>query len=84
MKYTVIWRPSAEQALTSIWLAARDRSAVTSASSGIEIALQLNPNNVGESRSSGRRIMFIYPLAVIFRVIKKDMQVRVLKVWRFG
>ena len=48
--WTVVWKPSAEQHLAAIWLAAADRKAVTAAAHKIERMLATDPENVGQVR----------------------------------
>jgi hypothetical protein len=81
MKYTVIWKPAAERQLTQLWLASGDRAAVTLAARQLDQTLQIDPEDVGESRDSGRRITFESPLGCTFSVHPVDMLVRVLRVW---
>ena len=81
MKYTVVWVGTAEQALTEIWLAAKDRNAVSAAAQSIDHALETNPLGVGESRDFGQRIVFVAPLAVIYSVRSQENLVRVRRVW---
>lgn len=54
MKYTVLWKPAAEEELTRIWLAAVDRAEATAAANRMERLLQRNPDTLGESRSGPR------------------------------
>jgi plasmid stabilization system protein ParE len=82
VKFTVIWAPPADRVLTAIWLAARDRIAVTAAARQIVHRLGTDPANAGESRDPGRRITFEGPLAVLFRVDETPYTVRILRVWR--
>jgi len=81
----VEWLQSALDELTEIWLGAesRVRLAITSASHLIELQLSTNPYEESESRPGGRRIMFVSPLAVVYR-IEHERSVIVLHVWRFG
>jgi plasmid stabilization system protein ParE len=81
MTYTVAWVPSAEQRLADIWLHAPDRDRVTRAAHDIDQRLRRDPENDGESRSNGRRILISIPLGVIFRVFPQDRLVEVLTVW---
>jgi hypothetical protein len=67
MKYRVLWLAAAEQELAQIWLNAADRSAVTSASNRIDRRLQSNPEDEGESRPNGQRIVFETPLGVLLQ-----------------
>jgi hypothetical protein len=43
MKYTVGWKPSAEQELARLWLSAPVRAAVTAAANRIDALLGSNP-----------------------------------------
>lgn len=83
MKYTVIWLPNAEQELAALWLNAPDRGAVTKAAAVMDQLLEKEPENEGESRPNGRRILFAAPLAAIYRVHSDKRQVDVLHVWQF-
>jgi hypothetical protein len=83
MSYTVDWLPDAEQSLAAAWLAARDRAAVTRAANVIDERLRHDPGNEGESRPDGRRIMFVAPLGVIFRVLPNERRVIVSHLWQF-
>jgi hypothetical protein len=80
------WQPAARDELAELWLnAATDtRREITVAAREIDLALQHSPQDVGESRSDGRRIVFAAPLAVVFEVEEPACVVRVLKVWCYG
>jgi hypothetical protein len=81
MRYTVTWVPSAEADLADIWNEANDRSEISIAANQIDAQLRFDPAGVGESRASGRRILFASPLAVIYRINHHDQIVRVTEVW---
>lgn len=83
MRYTVVWTRIAEEDLALLWTSARNRSAITEAANRIDRMLAQNPNNCGESREQGRRIVLVAPLAVTFRVSDDDRMVRVLRVWAY-
>jgi len=83
MRYSVRWKPNAEQQLAQIWLDASDRAAITSAARRIDLRLERKPTDEGESRGDGRRILFETPLGVRYRVIADDLRVEVLEIWRF-
>jgi hypothetical protein len=83
MIYTVVWQPTAEAALATLWNQAFDRAAVAKAADTIDAFLRHDPLSRGESRSKNFRILFVAPLAVHFEVVEKDRIVKVLKVWRF-
>jgi plasmid stabilization system protein ParE len=81
MKYTVEWLPKAEQELADVWLRATNRQAVTQAAIGVDNRLAISPEKQGESRPNGRRILFVRPLGVIFRVRINEGRVLILHVW---
>lgn len=83
MKFTVNWHHDAEHELTRIWLGARDRQRITAATEEIDSLLRTNPEQQGESRADGRRVLFEKPLGVVFRVLPDDLCVQVLRIWRF-
>ncbi len=83
MKFTVVYAPEAERRLIELWLDSAARRAVTAAADVIDEILASNPMEVGESRPEGMRILFMEPLAVIFRVQGEDRKVIVTEVWRF-
>jgi hypothetical protein len=66
-----------------LWLASRLRHAIRSAADQIDAALARDPNQCGESRDSGHRIMLVSPLGVLFHVDENRRQVRVLSVWGY-
>jgi hypothetical protein len=83
MKYTVVWIPTADDELATLWMKSKDREVVTSSANEIDRRLRLNPHQQGECRSQGRRILLVPPLGVVYRVNDDDRLVRVLHVWRF-
>jgi hypothetical protein len=84
MIFTVLWTPTAEQELASIWLSAEDRNAVTSAAHTIDTLLRVDPETRGESRHDTLRVLFVPPLGVDFDVVADDRIVYVLSAWSFG
>jgi hypothetical protein len=82
VRYTVVWLASAEAELATIWLSATDRDAVSRAAQQIDLLLQREPEEAGESRAEGR-ILLIAPLGVAFEVVSQKRLARVLEVWRF-
>jgi hypothetical protein len=79
--WTVAWKPSAQQDLAALWLAAADRAAVTSAANRIDSMLAANPENYGIQRFDTVRALVVPPLAVEFEVIDQDRLVWVLSAW---
>ncbi len=84
MTYQVHWRKGPLDDLASIWLGANPekRRAITRGVDAIDRSLRLNPQNVGESRSSDFRIAFCPPLAIKFQVDIAQAIVYVVHVWR--
>ena len=83
MIFTVLWVFGAEQSLAAQWLLANDRQEITAAAYRIDQALRIDPATKGESREAGRRILFEYSLAVVYRVQPDDRIVHVLEAWRY-
>ena len=82
MKYTVIWRPSAEAQLAELWTSAADREAVSAAADEIDAKLRADAVHQGESRWDATRILITPPLAIYFDVSEQDRLVAVWAVWR--
>jgi hypothetical protein len=83
MEWTVVWLPDAEAELAERWLASNDRQQITLAADQIDQQLRYNPESIGESRTSGRRILIVPPLAVFYRVLPDDRIVQVSHVRDF-
>lgn len=77
MSFIVIWKPSAERELTSLWLASRLRHVMRDAADKIDRELARDPMNYGESRGSNRRIAVEEPFVVEFEVREYDRTVYV-------
>jgi plasmid stabilization system protein ParE len=82
MTYTVVWVPSAESDLATLWVNSADRQAVAEAADRIDAALRRGAPTCGESRSGRRRVHFDPPLGVDFEFDDQDRTARVLAVWR--
>ena len=83
MNFTVTWVPDAEAELAELWMAAPERERIRLAADQIEKQLRGNPQSIGESRSGGRRILIVPPLAVTYRVLPEDRIVQVVNVRKF-
>jgi plasmid stabilization system protein ParE len=81
MIFTVVWAAAAEHELATIWLNAKDRGRVTAMAHVIDGLLRATPQNLGESRDRGRRILLHGGLAVVYEIVPADRLVRVLAVW---
>lgn len=81
----VDWSPTAQRRLASVWVAATsaERREITKAAHEIDRVLGSDPLQAGESRPKGRRVLFVAPLGVTFRVLPQRSLVRVLLVWRY-
>jgi hypothetical protein len=68
--YRVRWERRALDELARLWMQANavQRQSITAASHALDQRLGVDPHREGESRSNGRRITFVPPLAVDFRI----------------
>ncbi len=80
--FRVRWERQALNELTDAWMqgTSTQRRAVTTASHAVDLRVGSNPLTEGESRPKGRRITFISPLVVIFRVESDRETVSVIHV----
>jgi len=83
--FRVRWEETALNELAALWLAANAalRQAITTASSQIDQLLQTDPLGQSESRPDGRRILFVSPLGITFRIEEDGETVSVLRIWLF-
>ena len=79
------WERRALDEVARLWMQAdsAQRLAITAATHTIDQRLARDPHNEGESRSRGRRITFIPPLAFSFRIEPDGLTVSVLEVGLF-
>ena len=69
MKYAVVWSRRASSALAEIWLQwPGEHDDIRAAANSIDRLLSANPVEQGESRDNGRRVLFVPPLIVTYRV----------------
>jgi hypothetical protein len=83
--FRVEWLQSALDELMNLWTqgSSAQRKAITAASHALEQRLCTNPFGEGESRSQGRRITFVPPLAVTYSIEADGQTVTVLQVRMF-
>ena len=83
--FWIRWEEAALNELAALWLQAGSamREAITAAAHQIDQQLQANPYGLGESRPEGRRVLFFYPLGVLFRIEQDEQTVSVLHIWQF-
>jgi hypothetical protein len=81
--WQVTWLQPALDELTTIWTQAdsASRRAITAATHSIDQVLQADPQNQGESREEGERVLFAFPLGIAFEVDDQQSVVWVLHVW---
>ena len=82
--FRVRYTRNASNQLAAIWTDATDQNAVTVASHRIEQLLRRDPENVGEDRPNGRRVIFNAPLVVLYRVDTTANVVTVVGVSQYG
>ena len=81
MKYTVVWSRRAYSALAEIWLdRPGERDEIRRSSDSVDQLLSDSPLEQGESRDQDRRVLFLPPLVIIFRVDENSRVVRVLNI----
>jgi hypothetical protein len=80
MRYTVVWKPEADDELADLWLKSLNQRAFTGAANAIDPALRNDPAIKGEWIDEHTKELYIYPIRVLFEVDDQDRQVRVLKV----
>ena len=83
MSYDIVWDVTAYRKLEKIWHDAMPIGPAVDAFDEIERRLSESPEQEGESRAHGRRILIVAPLGVIFRVQQRIREVYVLDVWAF-
>ena len=80
----VRWKRAALDELADLWNRAESalRGEITQAANEIDHRLKADPRQEGESRPRGRRILFVLPLGISFRVSADGNTVWVLHVWQ--
>jgi hypothetical protein len=83
--FQVIWRKHALDDLAKLWIAtdAEEGRLLNAACARIDHLLERDPHNEGEGRTRGRRITFVSPLAVMFRVQADGKTVKVSRIRGF-
>jgi len=82
MSYDIVWDVRAYKKLETIWSDTTPIGPAVDAFDEIERLLSRSPEQEGESRARGRRILIVAPLGVIFRVHERLQEVHVLDVWK--
>jgi hypothetical protein len=79
----VRWEDTALNQAAALWMAADStvRQTITSAMNRIDERLRRNPSEEGESRPEDRRILFDFPLGILYRIEPTGEVVSVLRVW---
>jgi hypothetical protein len=81
MRFTLLWRPSADATLIDLWISNSDRDMIGRAADEIDSLLTTSPLDVGESRTGSTRILIVPPLGVFYDVNEADRRVTVWSVW---
>jgi hypothetical protein len=82
VKYIVDWIDEVVAKYQAIYKKATDRGAVYRAVEAIDLQLQVDPNEKGESREGNQRIFLQKPLGVVFEVDAAQRKVYVISLWR--
>ena len=81
MSYRIEWIPDALRDLAAVWLACKNRNAVTFAANEIENVLALFPNSAGELSFDTVREYTYPPSGIEFEVDEVNHVVTILSVW---
>jgi hypothetical protein len=81
-RYTDVWHLSAQDELAELWIAARDRSAITAEAHLIDVELSQDAAAKGVEVAEGLRAFFSPPLRILFSVDEGDRIVEVARVGR--
>jgi hypothetical protein len=81
VKYRVIWDQNAFRRLVKEWTSAGKPDSGIRAFDAVEELLSMDAQYQGESRDRGRRIAFVAPLGVIFRVFPDSGEVWIIDAW---
>jgi hypothetical protein len=81
--FRVAWTQTALDELADAWMKADagQRAGITTAAQFVDRILQVDPENQGESRTDGYRVLFRLPLGLVFQVDRRQSLVRVIHVW---
>ena len=80
MTYRVSWNEVATEGLQRIYDASLDQEGVLNTVTRIGLELSAQPEQAGESREAGTRILFKHPLVVWFRIDERMREVVVFEV----
>lgn len=78
MRFTLTYLPSARAELAQLWLAAKDRNAITASSDSIELTLRDDPDKKGAEVEASLRLIIVPPLVYYYLVSPED---RLATVW---
>jgi plasmid stabilization system protein ParE len=83
--YDVRWSARATEKLAELWNDGDStlRTYLTHAATEIDRQLARDAENCGESRPKGRRVLFVWPLGVLFRILPDNRTARILKIWNY-
>jgi hypothetical protein len=80
-RFTVVWSPAALRRLAELWVDnVAVRQEISDATDEIEAALADRPTSVGEPVTPIARLVVRPPVAILFRVVELDRQVRVIHI----
>jgi hypothetical protein len=79
MTYRVRWSEGATEAVQRLYDVSLDQEAVLNTVTRIGLELSAQPEQAGESREAGTRILFKYPLVVWFRIHERMKEVVVFE-----
>jgi hypothetical protein len=83
MTFSVLWTQEAFAAAKAIIDDTPDTDILEAAIRALDAELRHAPGTKGESRDSGRRILFAPPLAVTYEIHWRLNEVLILHIWKF-
>jgi mRNA-degrading endonuclease RelE of RelBE toxin-antitoxin system len=80
VRYTVVWRTDASEALTKEWLSAKQRQAVSDAADRIDQRLADSPREGALSATGDLFRLTVPPLSILYAIREDDRIVEVIAV----
>jgi mRNA-degrading endonuclease RelE of RelBE toxin-antitoxin system len=79
MRWTVVWKKSAQRKLAELWLDSPEREAVRSAADSVDHELKNDADRKGRV-AFGHRVLAMPPLAIVYKVSVDDRLATVVDV----
>jgi hypothetical protein len=83
VSYRVIFKPQVDRDLVDLWLESDNQRAMTDSIDGLVGRLEVDPWQVGESRTEDRRIALVWPVGMEFEIDDNRQEVHIYRLWTF-